>query len=75
MHDKATLATTLAIALAGLAGIDNPLEKAKRATADSFPRSTRASLRNAHCTRRFDADKRKTKNKQAKKSKARNRKR
>lgn len=75
MRSKATIAAALALSLGALAGIDNPLQEAKRAATDEFPRPTRMRLRNAHYMRGFDATKRKSKNKQAKKSKAKNRKR
>jgi hypothetical protein len=75
MRSKATIAAALALALGGLAGIDNPMKEAKRAATDDFPRPMRMRLRNAHYMRGFDPNKRKAKNKQAKKSKARNRKR
>ena len=75
MRGKATTAAALALSLGALAGIDNPLQEAKRAATDEFPRPTRMRLRNAHYMRGFDAAKRKSKNKQAKKSKAKNRKR
>lgn len=76
MRKNAHIAAALALALGGLAGIDNPVKEAKRAFKDEDePRFTHRRKGSAHYMRGFDATKRKSKNKQAKKSKAKNRKR
>lgn len=76
MRKDAHIAAALAVALGGLAGIDNPMQEAKRAATDEFAGLRVRRLKgSAHYMRGFDPSKRKAKNKQAKKSKARNRKR
>lgn len=74
MRKNAHVALALMAALGGLAGVDNPLQESKRALDESSPRATRRP-RQRMTQRSYDPAKEKAKRKQAKKSKAANRKR